>query len=379
MSTPIDGWLPGALSGRQIKCLCDAGWLENFGDENEIDGSSRDLTLTAEGFQMKSGAIKPFGALYEHTVLKSSFATPLNAENGVFTLKPTETYVFKIKQELGSMLRNGKKIYGQATAKSSIGRVDVLARLVVDGMDSYESFDPEGAHRGNGKLYLEITPLTFSIQVKAGISLSQLRLFYGSPDDCEMSGKELCGSVLFGRESDGCLTVDLSNAGIAPGLEGCAFKAKRDNHPGAIALWKVSPELRADPKKFWTLEKSYEQSGKTYFTVDRNSFHILRSKERICLPKGVAVYCRAIDETIGEMRIHYAGFVHPGFGYKRNDEEKGTPLIFEVRGHDVNVTLSDAEKMAKLIFYRLSEDAETKDSPYQKQVLKLSQFFGDWT
>lgn len=40
-----------------------------------------------------------------------------------------------------------------------------------------------------------------------------------------------------------------------------------------------------------------------------------RKKTPIKLWKlGVAVYCRPSDETIGEMRIHYAGFVHPGFG-----------------------------------------------------------------
>ena len=33
--------------------------------------------------------------------------------------------------------------YGQATAKSSVGRLDVLARLIVDGMDHYEAFHPQ--------------------------------------------------------------------------------------------------------------------------------------------------------------------------------------------------------------------------------------------
>jgi deoxycytidine triphosphate deaminase len=80
------------------------------------------------------------------------------------------------------------------------------------------------------------------------------------------------------------------------------------------------------------------------------------------------------------MRIHYAGFAHPWFGRDRKDGQVGTPLIFEVRGHDVNVSLRDGESMARLLFYRMSEDAESADAKkdYEKQNLKLSKFFSDW-
>src|SRR5262249_8537952 len=87
---------------------------------------------------------------------------------------------------------------------------------------------------------------------------------------------------------------------------------------------------------------------------------------------------------IGEMRIHYAGFVHPFFGGLRGDGVVGTPLMFEVRGHQVNVSLADQEKMASLTFYRMSEDCKTEDQPpddpksYQNQTLDLSKFFRKW-
>jgi deoxycytidine triphosphate deaminase len=77
------------------------------------------------------------------------------------------------------------------------------------------------------------------------------------------------------------------------------------------------------------------------------------------------------------MRIHYAGFVHPHFGI-RDDGEKGTPLIFEVRGHQVDVNLRQGERMANLRLYRMSEDAGAGTSDYEKQTLKLSGFFADW-
>ncbi len=114
--------------------------------------------------------------------------------------------------------------------------------------------------------------------------------------------------------------------------------------------------------------------------ITQKNFYILRSKERIALPGEIAVYCRAIDETIGEMRIHYAGFAHPFFGEKREDKKKRTPLIFEVRGHSVDVSLNHREKMARLIFYRMSETCihDPEKDTYTDQELKLSNLFKDW-
>ena len=71
--------------------------------------------------------------------------------------------------------------------------------------------------------------------------------------------------------------------------------------------------------------------------------------------------------------------MHPNFG--REHAEIGTPLIFEVRGHNVHVSLRDGETMARLIFYRMSADAEPSgdpESPYEGQNLQLSKFFGEW-
>jgi deoxycytidine triphosphate deaminase len=128
--------------------------------------------------------------------------------------------------------------------------------------------------------------------------------------------------------------------------------------------------------EFWLPEVSDPVTKR--LTIEKGKFYILRSKEHIRVPSGVAVYCRAVDETIGEMRINYAGFVHPGFGVNRSDGAPGTSLIFEVRGHDLNVSLKDSETMARLQFYRMSEDLEPEVSSYNEQSLKLSDFFKEW-
>jgi dCTP deaminase len=221
-------------------------------------------------------------------------------------------------------------------------------------------------------MYLEITPFTFRVNVKADISLSQLRLFYSDPKEVEICSKEIFRTVFKdSTANDGSLSVNLENTGIG-GLEVAAFCAERSKSDEPICLWKG--DTLADPCKNWKFLKS---SNDKRLKIENDRFYILRSKEQIRVPAGIAIYCRASDETIGEMRIHYAGFVHPHFGV-RDDGESGTPLIFEVRGHQVDVSLRHGERMANLTLYRMSQDAGADQSPYGKQTLKLSSFFSEW-
>ena len=256
-------------------------------------------------------------------------------------------------------------------------------------MDQYEGFSPDRVKGANffGDMYLEVTPMTFDVKVREGEALSQLRLFYGPPEDVQMSSKEVYKTILGDEATDGSLGLDLTPVEIG-GIRGVAFCAKRNEERDPIPLWKESNEKQKPaPWDHWKFIPQ-DQERPSRLKIEREQFYLLRSKQKISVPQGIAVYCRASDETIGEMRIHYAGFAHPFFG-KRDDGEPGTPLIFEVRGHQIDVSLADGERMANLIFYRMSEDCklpneteqkETEDlnEPYNTQTLKLSKFFRDW-
>jgi len=368
----MEDWLPGVLSAGQVGHLSSEGYLENV-NADAIGHSAVDLHLADEGYCLPEGSIKPFGERYLQQLKNQGLVTSLTPENGVFTLSRQKTYLFPVRERL-NLRKTDFQFSGQATAKSSVGRVDVLARLIVDGMASYEGFTPDAAREGSGEMYVEITPITFDVRVKPDITLTQLRLFKGHPFDFATTHPSLYGAVLKGAaNNDGTLSVDLTPVEIG-GLKTSAFVATRDDAADAIPLWKDVP--RPEPWKYWRFVAADERRR---LSIKENNFYILRSKERIALPSGIAVYCRASDETIGEMRIHYAGFVHPNFGREHND--LGTPLIFEVRGHNVNVSLRDGETMARLIFYRMSEDANSSgkpDSPYEEQNLELSKFFGKW-
>ncbi len=369
MEKPWDNWIPGVLNKEQMLALTKKGLLT----ASNICEASLDLSLTNEGYKMLQGSVKPGGDDRYSVILRNEMLAekiPIPEDN-IFTLDCNQTYVFKLAERLDSAFAE-IGIFGEATAKSSVGRVDVLARLIVDGMDQYERFDAGHLKSQSGDMYLEITPFTFRVKVKAGKCLSQLRLFYGDPKNVEVRGGEIFRTVFKDSISgDGSLSVDLENTEIG-GLEVAAFCAERDRNDEPICLWKG--ETLADPCKNWKFVKSSKEKR---LRIENNRFYILRSKEQIRVPEGIAIYCRASDETIGEMRIHYAGFVHPWFG-QRDDGKSGTPLIFEVRGHQVDVSLRHGERMANLTLYRMSENAGPDISDYGKQTLKLSGFFSDW-
>jgi len=376
VNEPWHDWIPGVLNKTQMKALVNEGLITTTGTVDDLlDESSLDLTLSEEAYRMIGGSVKPVGdRTYAWFLNQKALAEKVPAdEDGSFSLGAKKTYIFKVRERLETNL-GAIGVPGKATAKSSVGRVDVLVRLIVNGMNTYESFNPDALKHQAGDMYLEITPITFPVKVRPGKSLSQLRFFYGDPQQVEVGSSDVLYRTIFNdhKKHDGSLNVDLHNTDVG-GLPAAAFCAEPSSSADAIPLWVMEP--KPDPCRHWKVKESKDNR----LTIEAEQFYILRSKERLSVPPGIAIYCRASDETIGEMRIHYAGFVHPWFGLRRTDGEKGTPLTFEVRGHQVKVSLADGERMANLTFYRMSQDA-TEPSPtgYEDQTLQLSKFFDSW-
>jgi dCTP deaminase len=231
--------------------------------------------------------------------------------------------------------------------------------LIVDGMDEYEGFVPSKI--SSGEMYLEVTPMTFDVLVRPGTALTQLRFFKEAPRESAIRAGALANTVLSEtlEEAEATLSADLTSDLIA-GHQVIAFSASH-KPPGSSApvpMWKAKPEdKQPNPCDHWKFQFA-DKNGR--LQIKKEEFYIIRSHEKIWLPPGVAVYCRASDETIGEMRIHYAGFVHPFFGVDRKDGRRGTPLIFEVRGHDIDVSLRDCEKWPAWSFIECLRTANQK-------------------
>lgn len=369
----MEDWRPGVLNKNQLSSLL--GKRINGAEDSAIDESSIDLHITDTAYHMR-GSIKPLNDGDINIIIQNYKKEHLK-QNAKFYLKKGETYIFQLKE---SLKMRGAKIWGQATGKSTYGRLDILTRLLTNKSDSYDTVN----ENYEGSLWIEVTPITFPVIVKPGQSLNQLRLFKGQPSLCRIKKDDLSlwGDLIRNKSGESIkegkedLTLNLEED---PRLENgiCAFKAKDINKDDYIDLTKGKESY--DPQKYWESETTENMTGEA-LEIETEKFYILRSIERFSLPKTVAIYCQAVAETLGELRIHYAGFVHPFFGEGRKDS-MGTPLIFEVRGHNVKTILRHGETLARLEYYSMSEDAKDtteQKSKYHNQELTLSKCFKEW-
>jgi dCTP deaminase len=268
-------------------------------------------------------------------------------------------------------LKLPSRIAGLANPKSSTGRIDVFTRLLIDGADEFDRV-PAGYE---GPLYAEISPRTFSILVRAGSRLNQLRLKRGlaSLQDCELARLQdeerlIDGDAAHSDIAAGiALTVDLK--GEASGLVG--YRAKR--HAGLIDVDRVGAY---EPFDYW--DAVYARS-RAEIILDPNEFYILASKESVHVPPAYAAEMVPYDPLVGEFRVHYAGFFDPGFGHGPAGGT-GSKAVLEVRSHEVPFVLEDGQKVGRLVYERLTEPPEAvygqeSGAHYQAQGLQLSKHF----
>lgn len=346
------------------------------------DPSSIDLPLGTEYYEMPASC-RP---------RKDYRVSDLIRDHGGIHHQLTEDTVFQRGKVYLARLAWGLElppgVCARSTAKSSIGRLDTLVRLVADHQPEFERIK-EGE---STELYVEVAPITFSIKARPGLSLSQIRFIKGTEELCTVPAKSLYFEdppVLVTRKGERAefklgegdpngviLSLDLSPD---PKLGFVGFVAKNDTRepidPSIRAPIGEAEDLRYDPKEFWEPVTANDQTNTV--RIEKDKFYIFRSKERFRIPPNLAVDCQAYSESLGDIRIHYAGFAHPYFGYERPD---GTPLIFEVRGHSLDTILRDDDGLAKVYFRRMSKLAEPDETQvYNEQELQLSACFKHWS
>jgi dCTP deaminase len=381
----MHNWNIGVLNDKQLKELIKKKYITNFqlrrdpkGRIKGMDGSSLDLHLSDQAWEVTSTSKLPEDYTVEMLIKeRKGKELSLAKEN----LKKEHIYIVRLEEELSFdkfPSRNG--LYGVASGRSSIGRLDILTRLILDKSARYDVVPP--AYKG--PLFLEVVPLSFEIILRKGISLNQLRVFHGRPELSEFSSKELsdCAPMLY--NSDGISSMpdpELLCVNLKPDSQMkkeniIAFSAKTNDPPNIVDLTKGKGYH--NPREYF--EGVVPNMGEEKLLMETNKFYILRSTERMFLPNDVAVTGVAYTENLGELRIHYAGFAHPNFGKPlKSDRSKpiGAPVIFETRCHSFRVTLHKHEHFAKIIYYKMSEPTDTPSS-YSDQELTLSSYFKNW-
>jgi len=261
-----------------------------------------------------------------------------------------------------------------ANPKSSTGRLDIFTRLIADNARSFDQV-PAG-YRGG--LYLEISPRTFSVLVREGDRLNQLRFRYGAPglDDAALDRRHRAEPLIERRRGeaparlqDGLLvTIDLKGERGRPTI---GYRAKR--HTPVVDLRRIGAY---DPAEFWEALPARPDGT---LILNPDDFYILASVERFRVPPDLAAEMIAYDTAMGEFRIHYAGFFDPGFGWAP-DHRRGTRAVLEVRSHEVPFLLEHGQGVGRLVFETLSEATDRAyggaiGSNYAGQSLTLAKQF----
>jgi dCTP deaminase len=269
-------------------------------------------------------------------------------------------------------------VRGRANPRSSTGRVDVFTRLVTDFGQHFDEVKDGYA----GELFVEVVPRSFTIKVRMGLTLNQLRLMYGSArlTDAELIDLGTREPIIYPGTSgfadehavvaDGLfLSVDLSGEGRSF----AGYKARKSS-----ALLDLQRTNAYDVSDFF--ERVEPRDGR--LILDQEEFYLLVSRERVRIPPEYAAEMAAYDPTSGELRTHYAGFFDPGFGDVAGDplERRGTPAVLEVRAHDVPFALEHGQRLCKLTFERMAERPDEAyglaiGSRYQRQYLALGRQF----
>ncbi len=264
-------------------------------------------------------------------------------------------------------------VRGKANPKSSTGRLDVFTRVISD--NSYRFYEIVAGYQG--RLYLEVVPLSFAIRVRRHLALNQLRLSVGHSrlTDDEVKAEHARSPLLIGEGEpvaaedlavgDG-LFLSLDLRGDAEGRVG--YRA-RDSAP---LLDMTRSKLDAQP--YWEAVVR-EPGDRIVLTPQR--FYLLMSNEAVVIPPTMAAEMTAYDPTSGELRTHYAGFFDPAFGF---GSEGGSRAALEVRAHDVPFMIEHGQKVCKLTFERMLEEPESHygqsiGSSYQGQEEALGKHF----
>lgn len=260
-----------------------------------------------------------------------------------------------------------RTISAVANAKSSTGRLDLLTRLVTDEGVEFDRVEPGYT----GPIYAEICPRSFSVLVRPGMRLNQIRFREGQAvlDDAALKALHASEQLVPG---DAVIDNGLGFSVDLKPTEGTLVGYRAKPHTGVIDLDLISHYRVQD---FW--EEVHSDQG--HIILDPDAFYILVSREAVHIPPQYAAEMAPYIAMVGEFRVHYAGFFDPGFGHAAAGGH-GSRGVLEVRCHEAPFVLEHGQIVGRLVYERMSKApavlyGSDLGSNYQGQGLKLSKHF----
>jgi dCTP deaminase len=376
---PQPGAAVGVFPSQALNEAIEKEWVSS-GDyrirPEAIQPASIDLRLGDVAWALRCSFLPDVGSTVEEKMEGLAFQR-IDLRDGA-VLERDRPYLVPLIEELALP----GDVRAKANPKSSTGRLDVFTRVITDGHHRFD--DIRAGYRG--RLYLEVVPRSFAIQVKTGLSLNQLRLSRGDVRLGDERIRELQGEgsplVYLGSEpvpqpelalADGLfLSLDLSG----PEDRTVGYRAKKNSLP--VDLSRIRAYRWSD---YW--DPVFPEPGGR-IVLEPEIFYLLLSAEGVSIPPQIAAEMMAYDPTAGELRTHYAGFFDPGFGYDPAGERHGSRAALEVRARDVSFMVEHRQPVCKLGLEWMESPAErlygaSLGSNYQGQVTMLSKHFAEQT
>jgi dCTP deaminase len=335
--------------------------------DDQIQPASIDLRLGAKAYRVRASFLPGARSTVQDKLRDFAMHEMDITQGGV--LEKGCVYIIPLLETLSLKHR----MSARGNPKSSTGRLDVFTRLITDYGTEFDQVR-EGY---KGPLYAEVSTRTFTILVRKGSRLSQLRIRRGTPPTSDQHHKQLHKTFgLVNRElSDDDIkngvpiTVDVLGSPETNNIIG--YKAK--SHSGLIDVDRVG---HYNWQEFWDVVPAPGPQG---LILDPADFYILASREAVKVPPGYAAEMIAYDTLVGEFRVHYAGFFDPGFGDASAGGE-GARAVLEVRSYEVPFVIEDGQIVGRLAYERLTVHPErlyglNVSSNYQRQGLRLSKHF----
>jgi len=365
---------PGVFPSQDLSQAIEAEWVSS-GDyrirPEAIQPASIDLRLGDFAWALRCSFLPDADSSVEEKTEGLAFQK-VDLRDGA-VLERDRPYLVPLIEELALP----EDVRAKANPKSSTGRLDVFTRVITDRHHRFD--DIRAGYRG--KLYLEVVPRSFAIQVSTGLSLNQLRLVRGDVrlGDAAIRDLQIESPLLYMDStavpeselavSDGLfLSLDLSG----PADRTVGYRAKKNSLP--VDLSRVRAYRWTD---YW--DPVFPEPGGRV-VLEPEIFYLLLSAEGVSIPPEIAAEMMAYDPTAGELRTHYAGFFDPGFGYDPAGGRPGSRAALEVRARDVSFMVEHRQPVCKLGLELMAASAErlygaNLGSNYQGQETMLSKHF----
>jgi len=358
----------GILPAQHIRELIDKGIITSDApiEDGQVQPASLDLRLGPVAYRVQASFLPGKSSTVMDRIKTLQMATidlsrPAVLERGCI-------YIIPVLESI----HLPKSISAGANPKSTTGRLDVFTRLITDHGIEFEQVRPGYS----GPLYVEVVSRTFTIVAGMGTRLNQLRFIRGNPSLSDRRTAGLDKDEVLVYSGDDSPTRALIDEGvrISMSLQGdansdtVAYKARKNSPAVDLSMLDYYPI-----DDFW--ETVREPRNKSII-LDPGDFYILASKERVRVPADFAAEMVAFDPSMGEFRIHYAGFFDPGFGYGAGDI-LGTRAVLEVRAHEVPFLIEDGQIVCRLLYTHMLARPDKIygigiGSNYQRQALALS-------